>query len=144
MKLQEQCCTVEQGIRLVELGAPAASHFSHFKATSHAGICLSEIAIRHIAMLCGHFYDSEDVELTPAFNVAELGELLPKSDRTLSAWNTKSFRRSRGTTWEVSYNHHPGWYDHYATEAQARAALLIHLLEKNLITFKPDTATLAG
>ena len=81
--------------------------------------------------------------LAPAFNVAELGELLPKSDRPLSAWSTRSFTNLPGTRWEVSYNHHPGWYDYYTTEAQARASLLIHLLENNVITFKPDTATIA-
>lgn len=73
------------------------------------------------------WYDFEDFDYgkcIPAFTVAELGELLPKN---------VSFpipqREAKGWIWRNEDGNH--FID---TEANARASLLIHLLENNFIT----------
>ncbi|SFW16345.1 hypothetical protein [Chitinophaga sancti] len=129
MKLQDKCCTLEQGKRLVELGVPTQGvTFWHMPAKSGThGECIR----------FGWHGDA----IAPAFDVAELGELLPvRPDSNLSYdW----YHRHNWRGHSVGYSEAGGkrhietvWYK---TEAEARAQLLIHLLENNLITFKPDT-----
>lgn len=72
MKLSEQVITFEQSKSLQHLGVNTPSLYSHFTAPSHKGICLTEIYMRHIAILCGEYYDSKWVTLYPAYTVAEI------------------------------------------------------------------------
>lgn len=76
MKLQEQVCTLEQAKRLKELGVSQESIFSYFKAPHHAGICITDMSTRHVWILSGNPYDQEDIELTAAYTVAELGAMI--------------------------------------------------------------------
>ena len=84
----------------------------------------------------------------PAFNVAELGELLPlECDSGKDEGPGGVFQNSEEWSKGFSARYNPlkgkEKIESAMTEAQARAALLIHLIEKNLITFKQDTVTLA-
>jgi hypothetical protein len=124
MKLQDQCCTWEQGQRLVELGVKADATFWWMPAKSGTH---------------GEYiqYGYHGDNISPAFNVAELGELLPA---TLFLKH-----KSSDPPWEVTriagngpnYWHAEDTLDSigpWPTEAQARAQLLIHLLENNLMS----------
>lgn len=115
MKLQDQCCTREQGQRLVELGVKPEALFWHMPAKSgpHGEY------VRY-----GYHGDN----LSPAFNVAELGELIPLDTQV-------KIKRMRKTPedWWVLYGNGKIEID-VETEAQARAFQLIHLLENKLIT----------
>lgn len=128
MKLQDQVCTMQQGRRLIELGIEPISIFSHYIIMPsitgdewHYDIGLSE------------YYDSGTLQerSSPAFTVAELGVLLPSNTASYLPLGEKD-------KW---------WTDHKfirhdvtddsclaPTEAQSRAALLVHLLETNQIT----------
>ncbi len=142
MKLSDQCCTVEQGKRLVELGVDADATFWWMPAKS---------SVHGEYIQYGYHSDA----IAPAYNVAELGELLPAQ-----VWYTSS--RYNFTGWvnilhikenvpnendaeEVSYTsgYGPELGDRFAighglsTEAQARASLFIFLLENDIITLKP-------
>lgn len=74
-----------------------------------------------------------------AYNVAELGKMLPdwilrgdvdaitESGHGIGSWPT-------GTNWGARVDYNIKKTEFFPTEAQARAYLLIHLLESNLIT----------
>jgi hypothetical protein len=122
MKLQEQCCTREQGQRLIELGVNPEALFWWMPSMSGPH---------------GEYirYSYHGNSLAPAFNVAELGMLIPP---TISE-EPKEYQINHE---KVSSKSSPYWFIEFSkggilafdTEAQARAALLIHLLENNLIT----------
>ena len=82
----------------------------------------------------------EDCGYYSAFTVAELGELLPADEEYRPAYYTK--RESNGKWWMFSYECDEGGcaevcQDIYAdTEANARAKMLIYLLEYKLIEVK--------
>jgi len=124
MKLQDQCCTREQGQRLIELGVKPNAAFWWMPKKNHIhGECIR--------------YGYHGYAIAPAFNVAELGEMLPSipaiSPKRDYAW----YHRNNWRGHSVGYSHVGGEEhiesDWYETEAQARAALLIHLLENKLI-----------
>lgn len=123
MELHDQCCTREQGQRLVELGVKPEALFWWMPSMSGPH---------------GEYirYSWHGNNLAPAFNAAELGELLPATEFL-------KHQRTDQPLWEVTCieGNGPKKYWHaensidcigpYPTEAQARAALLIHLLENN-------------
>lgn len=120
MNLQDQCCTREQGQRLVELGVNPEATFYHMPAKSGP----------HGEYIQYGFHGDN---LAPAFNVAELGELLPDD-----IGNRKYilFDKTNGVyrSWCGENVCHHLHEKKSANEAEARAALLIYLLENNLIT----------
>lgn len=125
MTLNEQCCTVEQGKRLVELGVPTEGViFWHMPAKSGP----------HGEWIR---YGWHGDAIAPAFDVAELGELLP---------STPYFRLRHDMPWrttKVTGNGPDYWHAEdeidicglWPTEAQARAEILIHLLETKIDAF---------
>jgi hypothetical protein len=126
MKLQEQCCTREQGERLVQLGMKPEATFWWMPSMSGPH---------------GEYiqYGWHGNAIAPAYNVAELGQMLPKHPgiaKTETAYNWYHRYHWQGHT--VGYSE-SGGHNHigvlyFDTEAKARAALLILLLENNLIT----------
>ena len=123
MKLENQVCSITQAKRLKELGIIQESFFSYFKCTSHAGICNSDMSTRHVWILTGNPYYTEDIELTAAFTVAELGAMLSTM--------TCNLRKSdNGDYWYAYLD----TYQQFKTEAEGRAALLIFRLERKAIT----------
>lgn len=128
MTLQQQCCTLEQGKHLVELGIKSESTFWHMPAKDgpHGE------SIRY-----GWHGDA----IAPAFNVAELGVLLPlecESGKDEGPGGLFQDSQEWCKGYSARYNPLKGRQstESAITEAQARASLLIHLLENNIITLK--------
>lgn len=113
MKLQDQCCTVEQGKRLVELGVTAPAMFYHMPAKDGP----------HGPWIR---YGWHGDALAPAYNVAELGVLLDWHCYTRQAGDD-------GGQWvyEDTWMSRKGGFH---SEAQARAALIILQLETTHLT----------
>ena len=119
MKLSEQVCALEQAKKLYALGVERRSLFYHFHGR-----------IEHEAF--GSEYYS-------AFTVAELGVMLPmqvtsgkydlKGGYGVSVISPLCFAMDDAEDAGNKFN-----WGRYATEAEARAAMLIYLLENNLVT----------
>lgn len=111
MKIESQVCSLEQANRLYELGIKGPSEFYYRDNRKPE-------TLRHVTQ---GFYG------VSAFTVAELGVMLPPNFCTkintaghcicFDQWMDKNANKKFGDT-----------------EAQARAAMLIHLLESNLVT----------
>ena len=109
MKLEQQVCSLELAKRLKELGVNQESLFAWDVSVTPARL-----------QFTGGWLGSNEIS---AFTVAELGE----DKLVLSEWN-KNFERWGG--WSplspvICYGD---------TEADARAAMLVHLIEQKLIT----------
>ncbi len=116
MKLAQQVCTPQQGMRLKQLGvAQDASIFSHFADST----IWFTINIKHLI-------DAESDKLKcAAFTVAELGVMLNTSNDGVLPDNHNN---------EVVNKWFEDNIEEYRLESTLRAALLIYLLENNLIT----------
>lgn len=133
MKLQDQVCTLEQGVRLVELGVKAEATFWHRPSKDGP----HEEYIQ---------YGWHGNALAPAFTVAELGEMLPKEFQAMNRkWYIQIFLKQTDRylvclniiDWLNGKEIHPVTHaEEHSTEAQARAAMLIYLLENKLIKAK--------
>lgn len=120
MKLENQCCTREQSKRLKELGISQNSTEYFLKGVDdlYTGTFLKRMA-----------NGKNDDNASSAFTVAELGVLLSAATLgvMLPVWN--------GAAFSVDISLATGWdYNCFEFEAQARAAMLIYLLENNLVT----------
>lgn len=151
MKIENQVCTVEQAEKLFELGVDLDSQFAwcwngrYYNRDGSKGFFINQEGFK-----------KEWEEAYCAFTVSELGVMLPNGNqlkRTPNIAQFKSFRvipkyQEEGKKWlcsaDVSNLHHVTidgidahevWKIIYGdTEAQARAAMLIYLLEHNHIT----------
>lgn len=103
MTLQEQVCTLEQAKRLKELGCKQESYFGYVYASFH----------NHWSLYAIDYRSSKEIA---AYTVAELGEMLVKQGVNAMPYV------AGGLWWRQT--------KYYQTEAQARAALLIHILEQ--------------
>lgn len=127
MKIEDQVCTIEQAKKLKELGVVQESYLYHFKGLGNDDTwrITSKIFLplaREEKEFNNHIYS--------AFTVAELGVAIGSGYYTYNGQN--------GLEW-VCYNKHDVFIingERFPTEAQARAALLIHLIEKG--TLKVD------
>lgn len=137
MKIENQVCTLEQAKRLKELGVEQSGVMMYYN--SSVGVVLLHKVEK--ATL-----DNEWC----AFTVAELGEMLPTYEDGVGKYYTiKDVGKLSGDNsnydvvgWNISESY-PEEPHHlidnlmncvHATEAQARAAMLIYLLENNLMT----------
>lgn len=132
MLLSKQCCTVEQGKRLTELGVNAPSYFIHH--------------VQNVANLIQEswVHIKADAETYPAYTVAELGEMLPdgftykgeKSGLRCQHWNKGNDELPYYTCtiypWDswISATH----VFEGNNEAEARAEAVIFFIEQKLIT----------
>lgn len=116
MKLHEQVCTIDQSKRLKELGVKQDSIFNWYKANNGYEL---------------YFGDVEDVSkfttTFSAFTVAELGEMLPVNAISWK-YDKDGVKLYRCVASDNTYS--SGYFD---TEAEARAAMLIYLLENGLL-----------
>jgi hypothetical protein len=158
MKLKDQVITREQAERLKELTVAQDSFLVYFTATSHAGICQrgGMNSSRFVWQITGQPYEAEDIQTVAAFTVAELGIMLPewlhtrgKEYRLIQWHNVPEQYEEKGRDpdlddeyceeWRIAYRHNHkqageiGENMRAPTEAQVRAAMLIHLLESNLV-----------
>lgn len=132
MKLENQVCTLQQAKRLKELGITQDSFFYHIEA-------FNDIAyMNKICQIKG--FDNSTYSgqyIYSAYTTSEIGVMLPRkyvSEKT--QWEDISKKYICG----VPYPDGEDNYDYSnnsqfgATEAEARAAMLIYLLENNLTT----------
>lgn len=108
MELEKQVCSLELAKRLKKLGAKQESVF--YWVDYKSAWCLREKAIQ-----------PQDCS---AFTVAELGDMLPKLLKTIC---------SKDGNWWV---HTDDWSCCANTEADARANMLIYLIEEGLVNPK--------
>jgi hypothetical protein len=119
MNIEDQVCSINQAKALVELGVYEPCLFVYFKAPSHSGVVLSSMYMRHIWILTGIPFEDKDVNIIPAYTVAELGRMLPAGYDTM---------RITGEGWRGYDKDGKDFPDKvFNTEALARAEMLIVL-----------------
>ena len=127
MNIEKQCCLLEQAKRLNELGV--AQGLSLFFYDCGSG--KTSFEFNRSNEIDGMYFDA--FSCYSAFTVAELGVMLPEID--VIHWDVhplsnNNARLKRFYNAEVCYHSFGAW----SNEAEARAAILIHLLETNRIT----------
>ncbi len=126
MKLEDQVCSLELAKKLKELGVKQESLFYYD--------CDEDGEASVVIEYDPHILINQHAWRYSAFTVAELGEMLPirypghGQSLVCSKWYEKWFVEYH-TTFEA-----PLCRIEERTEADARAKMLIHLLENNLIT----------
>jgi len=140
MKLEQQVVSLELAKQLKELGVPQDSHFRW-------AVVESSINPRNYILLdfndyMGNFYNPVYTWYS-AFTVAELGEMLPKQihpdgEAYVSAMSYGAY--NGGMMWGCNYfsflNHKTFHSECAETEADARAKMLIWLIENKYIDLK--------
>lgn len=153
MKIENQVCTLEQGKRLKELGVAQTAHFTWYEVSNgdDEGVFEREDVEWH-PVLCRYDRNRQaDVAIGPinddlttgdgefcsykpapssAYTVVELGVMLP------AYYHSRYGNNLMGEMGWVIGQYGVLTVDSvaHATEAQARAAMLIYLLENNLTT----------
>lgn len=133
MKIKDQCVSLELAKKLKELGVKQESLFYYQNNPYNDGQDCIDLMINQKESVDGEnvIMNSEcENNLNPkysAFTSAELGEILPvwsdSSKRDTNDWHVRVFDKN------IAIKHH----SFGETEAEARAKMLIHLLEKGLI-----------
>lgn len=140
MRLEKQVCSLELAKKLKELGVKQNSHFIYDSVWG--AVEISSWEIRHTSK----YAQPKPEETFSAFTVAELGEMLPlviKEYYELSIRHV--YYQEKG--WAIQYvddedsifsiNEIQAWFES-DTEADARAKMLIYLIENNLISFNKE------
>lgn len=131
MKIENQVCTLQQAKKLKELGVKQEStlYWIHDNQLAYPD---NEYNGNKRAVITYGIYGRIGVEVTEvsiiasAFTVAELGEMIVhNSDR-------RAVYRIDGV-WKFVDEKTDLWNE-FTTEAQARAAILIHLIESSLLS----------
>ena len=132
MELQKQVCTLQQAQRLKELGVKQVSHFGYIEIPDNGtgGVKAwwqdSKYALINTDII---LYVGNGSRAWSAFTVAELGVMLPV------CFNSGSTAEKGFVEFiAICYGDGGGAYKQLATEAEARAALLIHLIETGKVT----------
>lgn len=132
MKLSDKVCSVESAKKLKELGVNQKSLF-YWNFVVWSSIKPGEnTAIRQSGFNLVNTHWEGDGEWYAAFDVAELGEMLPMNRRGLRINDLREDNEVPKETpyfWEVN-----GFFGYEKTEAEARAQMLVYLLENKLIT----------
>lgn len=130
MKIENQVCTLEQRVKLFNYG-------------------ITESIIHHYSKPDGTYIECDKLQYPPkqwvkipAFTSTELGEMLPNCFTTMKLTGEHDMPNHR---WRI-YNEDDAdavGDVMFETEAQARAAALIHLLENNHITSEQVNASIS-
>jgi hypothetical protein len=169
MKLSDQVITYDQAVRLKELGVAQEAYFSYIGDLTPR---LMEGDDKHpteygpwIILRTTKPYNNQDADwrddvaikepFAAAFTLAELGQALPwrlEYQGRLASWDTTPYiegdpdrRWIAAIFWIYQSPDRPMMVKNYIpapAEAQARAALLIHLLESHLIKVEDVNARL--
>lgn len=149
MKIENQVCTLEQSQKLKKLGVMERSDNGRLVSSLYFGAVNIYPDESIIAVLPSHVaMSNEDLEnsefLGCAFTVAELGVMLPDDGEGCGDWYTN---RDAGcykgddidgfSCWHFIDSKSPVTIEGskvFPTEAEARASLLIYLLENNNLT----------
>jgi hypothetical protein len=131
MKLEQQVCSLELAKRLKELGAIQESVFA-WSRPSH----VEDFQIIRMANCEAVVWENRTStdgtireKIISAFTVAELGEMLPKFYATYKESGSAHLWRCQDT---LSDGGEP--YIRSENEADARAKMVIHLIENKLLT----------
>lgn len=130
--MERYCITLEQAKRLVELGLdrPCGFVWLQFRNISSPPDQhhLVHTVLESVLDACGYEDREylEDLEMYSAYHVGELGDLLPEDVRTYRYDGLWSVYFPVDGIMEL-------FKESYPTEAQARGALLIYLIENKLI-----------
>jgi len=133
MKLENQVCTLEQAKRLKELGVCQDSqcYWRRSQVEHIDGVnswpdqqTLREMIVEYDG--AGEVGWQDRFEIYSAFTVGELGVMLGFSPYAVY------LKKDNIVFWHADYEHMP--FGAFPTEAEAKAAILIHQLENNLIT----------
>lgn len=129
MKLEDQVVSLELAKKLKELGVRQDGHFDWYE---HEGIpYVADFANRYIDPLSGHHE-----KYCSAFTVAELGEMLPKKLKS-EEWGSLELVYKHDLLaygmYQFECTFHEVWIELGDTEADARAAMLIYLIENKLV-----------
>lgn len=125
MKLQDQVCRLQQSKKLNQLGIIQGGSVFYFD-TEQIDV---EVPIFNSGFNGdGQYFNAETC--FAAFNVAELGIMCNSETYT---WRTGS-ENSEYAHWEWIDEGNTNAMGVYATEAEARAEMLIYLLKNNLVT----------
>ena len=122
MKIENQVVTIEQAKKLKELGVTAEPLFWYV-------IDIDPITPLDIIQKWQHS-NFDQCEKYPAYTVAELGVMLPSETFTQRTGSEDS----EYDNWEWVDDGNGNANGLYETEAEARASMLIYLLENNLTT----------
>ena len=126
MDLKNQVCSLELAKRLKELGVKQESLWWW---RDGAGVCLR-------CTLYPAQFDTQDVyQAYAAFTVAELGEMLPfdpRDDQDDIVPHVNDNKKRHGK-WTITYYAEGVYHEMAPSEADARAAMLIYLLENGLL-----------
>lgn len=128
MKLENQVVSLELVKKLKELGVKQESLFVWTTLALYAHIPgLSEGPVPCVMPV----YQNENPNAIPAFTVAELGEMLPERARVngMSDW----WSARENARWKAQYRYTINTRQEANTEADARAKILIYLLEQGLV-----------
>lgn len=129
MKLEDQVVSLELAKRLKELGITTESLYSwvYWPNASEA----NKDAKPTLVLSTSEMTKGDRASVAPAFTVAELGEMLPDDYASLKVSATK---------WWCGTREDVGTAQSDRKEADARAKMLIYLLENNLLsTPNPNT-----
>lgn len=147
MKLESQVCSLELAKRLRELGVKQESAFYWDSITGNRKAKSLWKIGDVISFSYEETYDKPNDDSYAAFSVAELGKMLPAGYVTGRGWNPESAKRYCCNWYRVNADGDPEDFGakHRApyrgiffahTEADARAKMLIHLIENKLV--KPE------
>jgi len=137
MKLEQQVTNLELSKKLKELGMGQESLFWYAK-TGYSGKHSFLGTKRDMDRFKEHEYDdmpgaNDTYDFISTFTVAELGEMLPFGTKSIhiDAWDETY---QGGKTWMCNAPERKKRHIEYAdTEANARAKMLIYLMENDLI-----------
>ena len=125
MKLEDQVCGLENAKKLGELGVKAESHFLRSTWNGKPSKIIEASDRMNHTPRCGKWF-------IPAYTVAELGEMLGKVSLAYiqSIWLSEMDKAAIGYAVNC---YHPKWknghFEKADTEADARALMLIYLIE---------------
>lgn len=120
MELEKQVCSLELAQKLKELGVKQESAF-WWSRYGRSSIPEDQFEIHYQAVIT--FRDGNEVPYFSAFTVAELGEMLAKI-------GFRSGSRNGSEYWCATLVDETEYAD---TEANARAQMLVYLLENDLL-----------
>jgi hypothetical protein len=141
MDIEKQVCSLELAKRLKELGVKQESLFYYQNNPYNNGkdcidlMIVERSSINNENVIMNTQCENEDNPKYSAFTVAELGEMLPiliKDGSNLIIW---PYLKNDKKVWDIDYNGHEESDETFVsdTEADARAQMLIYLIENGLV-----------
>lgn len=138
MKLEQQVVSLELAQKLKELGVKQESYFQHYLRYKGQDI-------EHWVIGIPFDYEDRSDDVVSAFTCSELGEMLPTyfhkdgSECRITIVNGNGLKYIDYATYKNQkpaflLNGYPMLMNSTDTEADARAKMLVYLLENNLIT----------